>query len=72
MISKDPKDYEDDRILALIEDIEAIGIEESLMTLELAPGQKVKISGVGNMFEATGPLVLFIGVLPMEAFDKEG
>jgi hypothetical protein len=71
IISKDPAEYEDGRIVALLNDIEAVGIEECLMPVQLEEGQTVKIAGTDSFFEATGPGILFIAYLPLEALDGE-
>lgn len=66
---RDPDAYEDARFAALVEDIDAEGIEGSMIAIEIPDGQKISIAGKDGLFKATGPIVLFVGGLPMEAFE---
>ncbi|WP_147654288.1 hypothetical protein [Methanomassiliicoccus luminyensis] len=68
IVDKSPDAYVDQRISVLLEWIEAVGIEEALQAIELEAGRKIMIAGKDGMFLATGPGVVFITILPLEAF----
>ena len=69
ILNSHPESYDDPRLAVLVQEIDDVGIEDCICAIRLGAGQRIAIEGEDCTFVATGPGVMFVAILPMEAFE---